>query len=73
MKEHISHHPLRKQISNNARMMRAKLALMYAASEINEKLSIEPRDMYNCKLYKQHNCQIQPSLRFHKQKVSAAV
>jgi hypothetical protein len=49
MNKDISHQPLRKQISNKARIIRAKLALMYEASEIKEKESIEPRDMYNCK------------------------
>lgn len=49
MNRDISHQPLRKQISNKARVMRAKLALIYAASDINEKESIERRDMYSCK------------------------
>lgn len=63
MKEDISHHPLRKQISNKARMIRAKLALIYAASEINEKESIEPREMYSCQFTRpQHGCHIQFSL-----------
>lgn len=52
MNKDISLQPLRKQISNNARMIRAKLALIYAASETNEKESIEPRDMYNCRITK---------------------
>lgn len=29
-------------------MIRAKLALIYAASDISEKESIEPREMYSC-------------------------
>lgn len=49
MNSDISHQPLRKQISNKALIIRAKLALMYAASDTKEKESMEPRDMYNCK------------------------
>lgn len=49
MRAVISHHPLRRQISNRARIIRAKLALIYEASETSENVSIEPREMYNCK------------------------
>lgn len=49
MNKDISHQPLRKQISNKARVILAKLALIYEASDTKEKESIEPRDMYNCK------------------------
>lgn len=49
MNKDISHQPLPKQISNKARIIRAKLALIYEASETKEKESREPRDMYNCK------------------------